>query len=156
MDYKIREMSDNDIDQAMDLLLRLKRLNSEFDYALRVSSNNEQEIREKLKKIVNDRDNHISLVIESNKKIVGILISDIIFRIYYDPKYEARIREIYVLPEFRSKGIGKEFIDKFTDVVNDRGINMVTAEFPSLNTMAINFYKNLGFRELIKIYSKIQ
>ncbi len=50
MDYKIREMTDNDIDQAMDLLLRLKRLNSEFDYALRVSSNNEQEIREKLKK----------------------------------------------------------------------------------------------------------
>ncbi len=86
VNYKIREMEKNDMDEVMDKLLRLKNLNAEFDYALKVSSGNEAEIKGKLDKIIDDKENHIALVIESNNKIAGILISDIIFRIYYDPK----------------------------------------------------------------------
>ncbi len=155
MNYKIREMEKNDVNEVMDKLLRLKRLNSEFDYALKVSSANEAEIKSKLDKIINDKENHIALVIESNNKIAGILISDIIFRIYYDPKYEARIREFYIMPEFRAHGAGSALIDEFRKIINKREIKMITAEFPSMNVIAANFYKDLGFRELIKIYAKV-
>jgi ribosomal protein S18 acetylase RimI-like enzyme len=82
-------------------------------------------------------------------------MSDIVFRIYYDPKYEARIREFYVMPEFRSKGIGMKLIGKLKEIAAQRNIKMVTAEFPSLNLLASNFYKSIDFKELIKIYSKI-
>ncbi len=148
-------MEKNDMDEVMDKLLRLKNLNAEFDYALKVSSGNEAEIKGKLDKIIDDKENHIALVIESNNKIAGILISDIIFRIYYDPKYEARIREFYIMPEFRARGAGSALIDEFKKIVNKREIKMITAEFPSMNIIAVNFYKDLGFRELIKIYAKV-
>jgi len=152
----IRLMGKKDINDVMDELLRLKRLNSEFDFALKVSSGNEKEIINKLNNMIDDKENHIILVAEDNDKIAGILISDIIFRIYYDPKYEVRIREFYVMPEYRGKDIGKLLINELREIAQKKDIKMITAEFPSLNVIAINFYKNMGFKELIKIYSKME
>ncbi|MCL4311996.1 MAG: GNAT family N-acetyltransferase [Candidatus Thermoplasmatota archaeon] len=151
----IRLMEKKDIEGVMEQLLRLKHLNEEFDPLLKVSIGNEKEISEKLTKIIEDKDDHINLVAEEGNKVIGMIMSDIVFRIYYDPKYEARIREFYVMPEFRSKGIGMKLIGKLKEIAAQRNIKMVTAEFPSLNLLASNFYKSIDFKELIKIYSKI-
>ncbi|HII82936.1 MAG TPA: GNAT family N-acetyltransferase [Ferroplasma sp.] len=151
----IRLMEKKDIEGVMEQLLRLKHLNEEFDPLLKVSIGNEKEISEKLTKIIEDKDDHINLVAEEGSKVIGMIMSDIVFRIYYDPKYEARIREFYVMPEFRSKGIGMKLIGKLKEIAAQRNIKMVTAEFPSLNLLASNFYKSIDFKELIKIYSKI-
>ncbi len=151
----IRLMEKKDIEVVMEQLLRLKHLNEEFDPLLKVSIGNEKEISEKLTKIIEDKDDHINLVAEEGNKVIGMIMSDIVFRIYYDPKYEARIREFYVMPEFRSKGIGMKLIGKLKEIAAQRNIKMVTAEFPSLNLLASNFYKSIDFKELIKIYSKI-
>jgi GNAT superfamily N-acetyltransferase len=151
----IRLMEKKDIESVMEQLLRLKHLNEEFDPLLKVSIGNEKEISEKLTKIIDDRENHINLVAEEGKQIIGMIMSDIVFRIYYDPKYEARIREFYVIPEFRGKGIGLKLIGKLKEIAAERNIKMITAEFPSLNLLASNFYKSIDFKELIKIYSKI-
>ncbi|MEM0139693.1 MAG: GNAT family N-acetyltransferase [Ferroplasma sp.] len=150
----IKYMEKNDIDGVMDELLRLKHLNEEFDPLLKVSSGNEAEIKEKLLKIIDDKEDHISLVAVDGKRLIGMLMSDIVYRIYYDPKYEARIREFYVIPEYRSKGVGVMLLNKLKDEAAGKNIKMITAEFPSLNLIATNFYKNMEFKELIKIYSK--
>ncbi len=151
----IRLMEKKDIEVVMEQLLRLKHLNEEFDPLLKVSIGNEKEISEKLTKIIENKDDHINLVAEEGNRVIGMIMSDIVFRIYYDPKYEARIREFYVMPEFRSKGIGMKLIGKLKEIAAQRNIKMVTAEFPSLNLLASNFYKSIDFKELIKIYSKI-
>ena len=151
----IRLMEKKDIEGVMEQLLRLKHLNEEFDPLLKVSIGNEKEISEKLTKIIEDKDDHINLVAEEGNRVIGMIMSDIVFRIYYDPKYEARIREFYVMPEFRSKGIVMKLIEKLKEIAAQRNIKMVTAEFPSLNLLASNFYKSIDFKELIKIYSKI-
>ncbi len=59
------------------------------------------------------------------------------------------------MPEFRARGAGSALIDELKKIVNKREIKMITAEFPSMNIIAVNFYKDLGFRELIKIYAKV-
>ncbi len=151
----IRFMEKGDIVSVMDQLLRLKHLNEEFDPLLKVSIGNDDEIRDKLSKIIDDKENHISLIAADGKRIVGMLMSDIVFRIYYDPKYETRIREFYVIPEYRSKGIGVELLERLKEESSAKNIKMITAEFPSLNLIATNFYKNMDFKELIKIYSKM-
>jgi GNAT superfamily N-acetyltransferase len=151
----IRLMEKKDLESVMEQLLRLKHLNEEFDPLLKVSIGNEKEIAEKVTKIIEDNENHICLVAEENNRIVGMLMSEIVFRIYYDPKYEARIREFYVLPEFRSKGLGVKLLDRLRELAADKNIKMISAEFPSLNLIASNFYKSIDFKELIKIYSKM-
>jgi ribosomal protein S18 acetylase RimI-like enzyme len=151
----IRVMDKKDIEAVMEQLLRLKHLNEEFDPLLKVSVGNEKEIIEKLNKIIEDKDNHINLVAEEENKIIGMIMSEIVFRIYYDPKNEARIREFYVMPEFRSKGVGMKLISKLKEIAAQRNIKMISAEFPSLNILATKFYESIEFKELIKIYSKI-
>ena len=151
----IRLMEKKDVEMVMEQLLRLKHLNEEFDPLLKVSEGNEKEISEKIIRIIEDKDNHINLVAEEGNRVIGMITSDIIFRIYYDPKYEARIREFYVMPEFRAKGIGMKLIRKLKEVAAQRNIKMVSAEFPSLNLLASKFYESIDFKELIKIYSKI-
>ncbi len=151
----IRVMDKKDVDAVMEQLLRLKHLNEEFDPLLKVSVGNEKEISEKLIRIIEDKDDHINLVAEEGNRVIGMITSDIIFRIYYDPKYEARIREFYVMPEFRAQGIGVKLIVKLKEIAAQRNIKMVSAEFPSLNILASRFYESIDFKELIKIYSKI-
>jgi len=151
----IRLMEKKDVEMVMEQLLRLKHLNEEFDPLLKVSEGNEKEISEKIIRIIEDKDNHINLVAEEGNRVIGMITSDIIFRIYYDPKYEARIREFYVMPEFRAKGVGMKLIGKLKEVAAQRNIKMVSAEFPSLNLLASKFYESIDFKELIKIYSKI-
>jgi len=151
----IRLMDKKDIEAVMEQLLRLKHLNEEFDPLLKVSIGNEKEISEKLNKMIEDKNDHINLVAEDGNRIIGMIMSDIVFRIYYDPKNEARIREFYVMPEFRSKGIGMKLVDKLKEIAAQRNIKMISAEFPSLNILATKFYESIEFKELIKIYSKI-
>ncbi len=151
----IRLMEKKDIEGVMEQLLRLKHLNEEFDPLLKVSIGNEKEISDKLGRIIEDKENHIGLVAEDGNRLVGMIMSDIIFRIYYDPKYEARIREFYVIPEYRGKGVGMQLLDRLRELSAKRNIKMITAEFPSLNLLASKFYESIDFKELIKIYSKI-
>ncbi len=83
----IRLMEKKDIEVVMEQLLRLKHLNEEFDPLLKVSIGNEKEISEKLTKIIENKDDHINLVAEEGNRVIGMIMSDIVFRIYYDPKY---------------------------------------------------------------------
>ncbi|PYB68727.1 N-acetyltransferase [Thermoplasma sp. Kam2015] len=149
----IRRMKKEDLPEVMDQLLRLKRLNSEFDCSFTVSEESKPDIEKYLTKILND-DAHVLLVAEYSSKVVGILMADILFRIYYTPKYEARIREFYVMPEYRRKGIGKMLIEALRSTLKERDIILITAEFPSLNLIAQDFYRKLGYREIVSIYGQ--
>ncbi|KAA8922234.1 GNAT family N-acetyltransferase [Thermoplasma sp.] len=150
---KIRRMKKEDLPEVMDELLRLKRLNSEFDCSFTVSEEARPDIENYLMKILND-ESHVLLVAEYSSKVVGILIADILFRIYYTPKYEARIREFYVMPEYRRKGIGRMLIDELRNTLKEKDIILITAEFPSLNLIAQDFYKKMGYREIVSIYGQ--
>ncbi|WP_236719330.1 GNAT family N-acetyltransferase [Picrophilus oshimae] len=152
---EIRLMEEDDIEQVMDRLLRLKRLNAEFDKSFLVSVESEDEIKNYIKKILKD-ENHVLLVADDNGKIAGILMVDILFRIYYYPKYEARIREFYIMPEYRNNNLGRNMISKLTEILKNKNINFITAEFPTMNTIAANFYEKLGYHQLVSVYSMIK
>ena len=55
------------------------------------------------------------------------------------------IEELYVLPEYRSKGLGKEFFDYIFSLEN---ISRVRLEVEPDNERAIKLYRNMGFEQL--------
>lgn len=57
------------------------------------------------------------------------------------------IEELYVLEEYQSKGIGREFFRYIKSVV-DTSIVRLRLEVESENTRAIKFYKKMGFNAL--------
>lgn len=150
----VRELQEKDIANAIDLLIRLKKLNGEFDSTFNVADSAGTEAEKNLTKMVKDGEKHLSFVAIRKDKLVGIIAVNLVDRCYYEPRTEARIVEFYVMPEARRTGAGKLLVDKVYGALKTKGISLITAEFPALNPIALNFYKDLGFREIVGVYGK--
>lgn len=80
------------------------------------------------------------LVFLENDKIIGFIhINEI-----YD-RYE--INNIYVLTEYRNKGIASQLMDDVIKLGKDTGIINITLEVRKDNESAIKLYKKYGFVE---------
>lgn len=151
----IRKMKEKDLDYALDQIIRLKRLNAEFDNIFNVAEESKQDFRKHLEDALADPEKYIVLVAEFGSKVVGLVKVDIHSRLYYKPKFEARIVEFYVMPEYRRMNTGKLLMDRLYEILKEKKINLITAEFPSLNLIALGFYKGIGYREVISVYGKL-
>ncbi len=151
----VREFAQSDLDGAVDLVLRLKKLNGEFDSVFVVSDSARKDAEDRLNELLKNRENHIALVAEKSGKLLGMIALNIIDRCYYLPSKEARITDFYVMPEYRRTGAGKMLVARSYEELKKRKINLITAEFPSQNLIALKFYKSLGYREIVGIYGKV-
>ncbi|GAB6943577.1 GNAT family N-acetyltransferase [Vulcanisaeta sp. JCM 14467] len=150
----IREARESDVDVLVDLLVRLKRLNSEFDPLFSTRSDCAERTREYLLNTIRDNKNHLVLVAEDMGKIIGVLKADIRERLFYSPSIEGAIVDFYVMPEYRRKGLGRTMLEKAIMMLRERGAQLITAEFPTQNQIAVNFYNKMGFRSLVSIYAR--
>lgn len=90
--------------------------------------------KEKYNPIINDYT--FILAYKENDKYVGFLI--------YQLLYEAsEIIDIFVLDEYRNKGIGKALMNK---MLENKQIEKVTLEVKKDNKNAIMLYNSLGFK----------
>jgi len=151
-EFNIRYAKEEDVEQASQLIVRLKRLNEEFDPLFKVRRDVNEEAQKYLLEAIKSN-NSVVLISEYNGKIVGIIKADIRMRRFYEPKVEGAIIDFYILPEVRREKLGQTMLSKIIEVLKNRGAEIITSEFPSQNTIAANFYKKLGFRSLIDIYA---
>lgn len=153
MEIKIRDLEENDLKEATELVLRLKKFNSEHDPLFALTEDLENVVMNYLKESITLETRDV-LVAEEGGKIVGIILAEITDRHFYEPKREVRITEIYVLPAYRKKGLGKKLLDEMADKEKKKGCTMLTVEFPTENLLAHKFYTSQGMRSIISIYGK--
>lgn len=81
-------------------------------------------------------------------KMLGYIRGAVTLRapIYANRKI-GRISEIFVLPEFRGKGLGVSLTNKIKEWFKKKGIFDIELEVASLNHYGIEFWKNQGFYE---------
>ncbi len=149
----IRRAGERDLEAIVNLLVRNKRLNEEFDPMLTVTGEIEEVARKYVSEALRDP-NSLVLVCEEGGRVVGFLKADVIDRLFYEPRREGVIREFYLLPEFRRRGIGRTMVEKAFEELRSMGAGIITAEFPSQHKIAVSFYENLGFRPIISKYAK--
>ncbi len=152
-EFQIREIKDQDLESAAELVSRLKKLNGEFDPLFKTSEKVESDSLRILKERVRDKD-HTVLVAVSGSKIVGVAKSVLRDRIYYEPRKEGAIVELYIMPEFRRGNLGRELFNAMVSALQKKGAELITAEFPTQNEIARRFYTKLGFRSLTNVYAK--
>jgi ribosomal protein S18 acetylase RimI-like enzyme len=150
----LREARESDVETLIDLVVRLKRLNSEFDPLFSARNDCAERAREYLLNAIHDSKGHLILVAEDMGKIVGVLKADIRERLFYSPSIEGAIVDFYVMPEYRRKGLGRMMLEKAIVMLRERGAQLITAEFPTQNQIAINFYNKMGFRSLVSVYAR--
>lgn len=90
--------------------------------------------KEKYNPIINDYT--FILVFKENDKYIGFLIYQLLYE-------SAEIIDIFVIDEYRNKGIGKALINK---MLENKQIEKVTLEVKNDNKNAIMLYNSLGFK----------
>ncbi len=151
--FSVREINRGELKNAAELVTRLKKLNGEFDPLLKNSEGVEAEALRTLDEAVSGKTS-VVLVAISKSKVVGVVRADLRDRFFYEPRKEGTIIEFYILPEFRRGNLGRELFDTVVSILQKRGAELITAEFPSQNEIARKFYTKLGFRSLIEVYAK--
>ena len=153
MEIKIRNMEEKDLKEATDLIMILKKFNAEHDPLFTTTEDLMDNVMDYLKKTINNEEME-ALVAEDNGKIVGIILGEIRDRIFYEPRREIRVRDIYLLPHYRKRGLGKKLFEEIEKSVKGKGVDIITVEFPDENLLAHKFYSSLGLRSLMCIYGK--
>jgi ribosomal protein S18 acetylase RimI-like enzyme len=151
MPIHLRPARESDLPVLVSLLLRLKRLNEEFDPLLRVREDAEPQAREILKASLHDP-KAILLAAEGvgpdKDKVVGLVHAFLRERPFYTPEVEGVIADIYLLPLYRRHGVGEYLLKEISAQLKAKGAGVVIAEFPSQNEIASRFYAKRGFRAI--------
>lgn len=153
----LRSARDSDISALIPLLLRLKRLNEEFDPLLKVRDDAEQQARQVLK---SDIANPKAVVLAAEgvgadkDKVVGFVRALVRERPFYAPEHEGVILDIYLLPLYRRRGVGEYVLRETSSALKAKGAAVVTAEFPAQNEIATRFYTKRGFRPITTIQAR--
>ena len=149
---RIRQALRGDIDQAAELLVRMKRFNAEFDPLLNVAKDVGQQASKYIADSVGAK-NTLVLVATSGERVVGVLRAELRERLFYEPSKEGHITDLYILPEARRKALGRKMLEEVKRRLAAKGAQLVTAEFPASNHFAVAFYHKSGFRALTNLYA---
>jgi ribosomal protein S18 acetylase RimI-like enzyme len=150
---QIRHAKREDLGAVADLLVRIKRLNNEFDPLFAVVPDAKQKADRYLASTLADADKLV-LVAAEGDKIVGMLRAEMRERIFYEPHREGFITDFYILPEHRRKALGQEMIQRASAELKKMGAQIIVADVPSRNEIANRFYAKRGFRSLTSIFGK--
>lgn len=153
----LRPATAKDIPQLVPLLVRLKRLNEEFDPLLKVRADVEERAKEVLG---SDLANPKAIVLAAEgvgaekDKVVGVVRAQVRERPFYAPELEGVILDIYLLPLYRRRGVGEFLLRETTRHLKEKGAGLVTAEFPTQNEIAGKFYAKRGFRPITALHAR--
>lgn len=153
----LRPAQAGDVPVLATLLVRLKRLNEEFDPLLKVRADAEERAREVLKADLSNPD-ALVLVAEGTgadrDKVVGVVRAHLRERVFYAPEKEGVILDIYLLPLHSRRGVGEFMLKETWELLKARGAGVITAEFPTQNEIAARFYAKRGFRPITALHAR--
>ena len=153
----LRPAREADVAAIVPLLLRLKRLNEEFDPLLKVRDDAEGQARQVLRQQIADP-KAVVLAAEGIGpdigKVVGFVRAVVRERPFYAPEFEGVILDIYLLPLYRRHGVGEFLLREVSAALKAKGAGVVTAEFPAQNEIAVRFYAKRGFRPVTAIHAR--
>ena len=150
---KIRHASEADVQPVADLIVRTKKLNNEFDPMFAVV----EDLREKAVTYATetvDQRGKLMLVAVAGNKVVGVIRAEMRRRAFYEPSKEGFITEFYILPEYRRKALGNEMLRRTFSELKKNGAQIIVADVPSQNEIAVRFYTKRGFRSLNQFFGK--
>ncbi len=157
MPIHLRPARETDVPALVPLLLRLKRLNEEFDPLLKVRDDADDQARQVLRANLADP-KAIVLAAEGvggdKDKVVGFVRAVVRERPFYVPEHEGVILDIYLLPLYRRRGVGEYLLREISAALKAKGAGVVTAEFPAQNEIASRFYAKRGFRPITAIHAR--
>ena len=149
---RVRHATKEDIAEVADLVVRLKKLNNEFDPLFTVVEDAKERAMKYISASVGSP-KMLLLVATKGAKIIGFLRAEMRERVFYDPHMEGHITDIYVLPEFRRVQMGHDILEHGTTELLKMGAEIIVGDLPSRNEIGVHFFTKRGFRRLIESFA---
>ena len=93
-----------------------------------------------------------AVIAEINGEPIGYAIYYPVFA-SFAAKANVHLEDLYIKPEYRRRGFGKEFFDKLVKTIKDDGYSDLEWSCLDWNTPSIEFYKKIGAtRETGRVY----
>lgn len=153
MSARVERLDSKDFDVAVDLIHKFWTLNSEFEPMIELSEQVVEEIKRILKADLNDKEK-IILVGKVDGKVVGLIRAEVKSNSFSGSRPMGNIVEFYVVPRYRRVGIGERLLNAVMEKLRERSVDLVTAEFPTQNVVAVGFYVKNLFSPFITVYAR--
>jgi ribosomal protein S18 acetylase RimI-like enzyme len=151
MPAEVREFEKKDLEDVARLVQSFWALNTEFEPSIELHENALELIKTDLMNYVGSED-QIILVSQSELGLIGMIRVELKHGTFRTPRQWGNIVEFYVLPRARRRSIAKSLLDEALQRIGKKGIEIITAEFPTENVPAANFYERNGFRPIHSVY----
>ncbi len=151
----IRCATKNDIKQLASLWRKLVSDPEASDQNIIPCDENVERWSSFVEKIIREDPCQI-LVAEDQGNIVGYILyvkktrTNLLLRMYC-----ASIYDLYVLPQYRGRGIGKKLLEEAINKIGESGIECIELSVWIKNTRAINLYRRHGFKNYVIKMRKI-
>lgn len=149
----VRPPREGDEEGLARLILRFYSLNEEFDPAWSLSREAGERAAEAAKRYIAGEAGLV-LVAEVNGVLAGYVRAATREYPLLENPLMLVIEELYVIPQFRGRRIGRVLIAEVENAARRLGAGAVAAEVPAKNTVALSLYSGQGFRELSRVYVK--
>lgn len=158
-EYNIRPGRREDATNAARLWVQSAEEHAYYDPVYTVSKEAEKTMRRFLADLTSS--SHTFLFVatfdgESDEEIVGFISGEIREGSpTFNPKTWASVDDVYVTPEYRSGGIGRELVERVKEWSKEKGASGISLQVAAANERGRNFYENLGFRE-VSVYEVLE
>lgn len=157
--YNIRPGRREDAADAARLWVRSAEEHASYDPVYTVSSEAERTMRRFLADLTSSSHTFLFLATSDeglDEEIIGFISGELREGSpTFHPKTWASVDDVYVTPEYRSRGIGKAFIERVKDWSREKGASGVSLQVAAANERGRSFYQDLGFRE-VSVYEVLE
>jgi len=138
------------IDLHINLIKYLKKIKpSRYIINKKIVEKRRKKLMEWLKK------KEAIIYVAEDKKIVGYGMGEVIdYPPFIEGKKFGELDEVYVLPEYRGKGIGKKLTNKVIEFLKKKKVDTMEGYVDTKNKLALKTWKEMGFKENLIVITK--
>ncbi len=156
--YTVRPGRREDSPAAARLWMQSAEEHTEYDEVYRASAQAERTMRRFLADLASGGHAFLFVAVASDRdgdseQVIGFLSGELREGSpTFSPKTWASVDDIYVMPEHRSRGVGRELVRRCHEWADQRGADGVSLQVAAANERARKLYQELGFRE-VSVYA---
>lgn len=145
----IRKATPSDIDKLVQLRLLLQQHCEESNPMIwHMTEEGKTILKQRVQNELSINNSHV-LIAEVNGEIIGSAHGEITHRTDYTPKTVGSISTVYVVREFRKRGVGALLVKQLCELFDAEGVEDVTLRYIIGNKEAEAFWRKLGFKPII-------
>jgi len=145
----IRRAASSDVDRIVELrLLSQEHFEKSNPLIWRITEEGKELIKQKVETDLTDS-NVVVLLAEVGGEIIGYIRGEVTSRIDHMPRTVGQVSLMYVLKQFRRKGVGRRLMKELCKFFNSSKAENLTVRYVLGNKEAESFWRKLGFEPII-------